>query len=127
MLTKMNSSYSGAVVEIYRRVRTGRGHFSTWMMSLRKHMRELKGRNVYEPEDHCAGLFTMKIHLLDHFCEDLDKVGGLIFLHASAYGQFNLVLNRMYWRTFMRRGNRMEETICFFHSTSFEGRSSEIF
>lgn len=50
--TKEKCLYSELVVEILGRRWCGWGNFNEWMLSLRKHMRELKQRTGYLFEDH---------------------------------------------------------------------------
>lgn len=44
-------------------------------------------------EEPCeTGLFTMRFQVLDHLCPDLDEFGSEIFLYASEYENFNVVM-----------------------------------
>lgn len=43
-------------------------------------------------KDHCkSGLFTMKLHLLDHLRENLAKFQSVLFLDSTHYETFNAV------------------------------------
>lgn len=48
------------------------------MLLLMNCLKELKERTDSKFEDACeTGLFTIKILLLDHLCQDLDKFGSV--------------------------------------------------
>lgn len=54
-------------------------------------------------------LFTMKFHLLNHFCDDLEKFCGIQLLMLLFTNIFNVVLRRAYSKTSMRRVTRIQE------------------
>lgn len=59
---------------------------------------------------HCElGLFTMKLRLLDHLCEDLEKFRSIQLLDTASYEQFNAVLKSVYCRTSIKRVTRTRE------------------
>lgn len=73
-------------------------------------MKDLKERSICTFKDHCElGSFTIKFHVVNHICEDLEKFEIVRFLGASAYGHFNVVLYRAYFRTSVRRASRTKE------------------
>lgn len=64
--------------------------------SFKRFVKALNKRAVCVFEDCCeTGLFTMKFHLLDCPCTDMNKIRGVRFLRASAYEHFIIVLKRV--------------------------------
>lgn len=56
-------------------------------------MRGLKDLMFGLFEDHCAcGLFTIKHHLLDHVCDDLENLCSIELLVAARYDHGSVVL-----------------------------------
>lgn len=55
----------------------------------------MKDRIVCVFRAHCVtALFKIKFHYLHHQCKGLDKFGSIIFLDASMYEKFTVLLNR---------------------------------
>lgn len=52
----------------------------------------------------------MKMQLLDHLCESLDKFGNVGFLGASGYEHMNVVHKKTYQRTSIERESKLPET-----------------
>lgn len=74
-LTKMNTMYSELLADLYSRSSKSINDFKAWTCSLKRRVRELKNSMARLFADHCeCGLFKMKLHLLDHSFDDLEKI-----------------------------------------------------
>lgn len=57
---------------------------------------ELKDTRAGYFEDHCAsGLFTMRMYLLDHLCDDLEQVNSIQFVYTALFEHLQVVLERL--------------------------------
>lgn len=46
-----------------------------------------------------TGLFSLKFHLLDHLCDDLEMFKIVAFLDASPFESYNILIKKSYRRT----------------------------
>lgn len=78
--------------------------FQAWMLGLNRAVREVKNTVVrlFEAKCECR-MFTTKLHLFDHLCNDLQNFGSIQSLDAARYEHFSFVLKRAHRRTSMRR------------------------
>lgn len=53
----------------------------------------------------------MKLHLIDHQCDDPEKFFGTQILDAALYEHFNVALRRVYRRSSMRGAKRIREKV----------------
>lgn len=58
-----------------------------------------------------TGLNTQRFYLLDHRCEDLQKVQSMSYTDASPVEHFNVVVKKSYRSSSMRTTTRIEETV----------------
>lgn len=70
----------------------------------------MKDTMVHLFENHCeCGLFSIKFHLLDHLCDDLEKFHTIKVFHDAPYEHINVVLRREYRGTYIMKATRIRE------------------
>lgn len=67
-------------------------------------------------EHHKTVFFTIKLHISNDLCEDLDKARGVSLLYVSSYEHLNVALRRACQRMCKQRVNRIQKTSCSLES-----------
>lgn len=86
---------------------------------------------------HCeVGLYTLKLHFLDHVVDDLERFGSMKLLNSSSFEIVNVHIKLAYRSTSQRQSSRLQETVrvCEHYQTvdkrrpsCFEKREAEIY
>lgn len=102
-MTKVHTMYS----DLARRLGEYRGNgesSSQRLTGLGEEIQHFKELVKAMFEEHCgSGLYMLKLHLLDHVVEVLERYGSLEMLHGSPFERFNVHIKHGYRRTSQRR------------------------
>lgn len=81
-------------------------------MMLLLEIEELKRVNERVFVPHCSfGLYTLKVHLLDHLIEDLERFGSIYFTEARPAEHFTVLIKQSYRTTSRRLSTRFQKAL----------------
>lgn len=110
-LTKKNTMYSELLLKFYSRCSKMNTDSKACMSPLKGKLGELKDKIVLLIEDHCEwGLASMKLSILYHLRDDLEKIRSKQFLDAAPCEHFNGILKRAYHIACKKRAGRTQVT-----------------